>query len=498
MTDLNALHPLVREYREISLISSIGATLGWDYQVNLPVKAASFRGEQLAYLAGLEHDRLVSDKFRALLEEAEANPSKISPCNLKHIRKAYDRATKLPASLVHEISIAESAGYSAWAQAKSKSDYSIFKPHLKKIIELSREEAKCLADDSGHLYNALLDKYEPNATVAMIDPLFTDLQVRLQDMVSRVVSVPAKKWEFDGLHFSLDKQKEMLGFVLSRIGFDSERGRPADVAPHPFCTRLGSDDIRMTTRYMESNFTDSFYSSLHEMGHGLYEQGLPAGAFGTPEGESVSLGVHESQSRLWENFVGRGEAFWKWLLPIFHGYFPAASSIELSSILAGINEVKPSLIRTESDEVTYNLHVILRYKLEQGLIGGGLSVDDLPEAWNSGMKEMLGVVPDSDATGCLQDVHWSGAGFGYFPTYTLGNLMAAQLFQKANGLFPQLNSEIETGDFSTLLGWLRSEIHVQGKTYGTGELMCRVTGEELSSRYLLEHLEGKVARYYGV
>lgn len=495
MTDFSCLHPLLREYREISLISSIGAALNWDYQVNLPARAASFRGEQLAYLSKLAHERLVSDSFHDLLVAAEDNSADISHTNLKYIRRAYDQATKIPTQLVTEMAKAESDGYAAWTEARSRSDFSLFKPALSRMIELTREEAQCLKKGEQPLYDVLLDKYEQGMTSGQLEVIFGKLEIELRDLIASLPKRNSELGERSQVRFPEEAQKQFLLKVLKRIGFNTERGRPADIAPHPFCTRLGPDDVRMTTRYDEADFMGSFYSSLHEMGHGLYEQGLPADKYGLPEGEYVSLGVHESQSRLWENLVGRSREFWTWLLPDFHRTFPGTERWTLDDILKFVNDVRPSLIRTESDEVTYNLHVILRYNLEKGLVDGSLAVDDLPGEWNKGMEKYLGITPPNDALGCLQDVHWSGGAFGYFPTYTLGNIMASQLYDKACETMPSLGQEIAEGKFDSLIGWLRSEIHCHGKTYDTNELVRRVCGEDLDSRYLLKHLRTKVEAY---
>ncbi len=391
-----------------------------------------------------------------------------------------------------------SLAHGEWVEARKKSDFARFRPWLEKVVALKVREADCYGH-SGNRYDALLEDYEPGATAAWIagvlGPLRDEL-VRLLDAVRGAsrrpdVAILARSYPLP--------QQELFGRVAAAaIGFDFEAGR-LDTVAHPFCSGLGPGDTRLTTRYNEHDFGDAFFSILHEAGHGLYDQGLPPEHWGTPRGECVSLGIHESQSRLWENLVARSQAFWRYFFPIARQFFPAAlGDVSLDAFHFAINDVRPSFIRVDADEVTYNLHIVLRFELEQALLSGDLPVADLPAAWNERFTRLFGLTPPDDAQGCLQDTHWSGGGIGYFPTYTLGNLNAAQLFEAAKRAIPDLEEQFARGHFADLLGWLRTNIHQQGMRHRAPKLIEQVTGRPLSHQPLVAHLWSKFGALYGL
>jgi carboxypeptidase Taq len=400
---------------------------------------------------------------------------------------------------VEELSRTAVLAQAAWVDSKRKSHYPSFCPWLEKIVHLKRQEAECIGYSSNP-YDALLDAFEPGETAAGVQKVFDALRPRLVELIGRIVdsgkSAPVHLLE---RHYPVAQQEAISRQAAAAVGFDFAAGR-LDVTVHPFCTGLGPGDTRITTRFDEHYFGDAFFSVLHEAGHALYEQGLPKRVhFGEPLAESVSLAIHESQSRLWENLVGRGEAFWKHFFPILRKTFGATvADIEPGAWLFAINDVRPSLIRTEADETTYNLHVMLRFELEQAMLAGQVGPADVPAAWNERMKQYLGLTPPDDARGCLQDVHWSHGALGYFPTYALGNLYAAQFFEKARADLPDLESGFARGEFQPLLAWLREKIHRHGKRYTAGELVQRVTGKSLSAEPLVRHLLHKAQRFYGI
>jgi carboxypeptidase Taq len=437
-----------------------------------------------------------------LLSAAEAVPGQHDDgarANLRETRRAFDRATKLPSRLVEEIARTTVLAQNAWVEARKKSSYPEFQPWLEKVLVLKREEAACVAVTGQPHYDALLDEFEPDETSANLRVVFEKLRVELVELVGKIADSPRKApVHLLHRHYPIAAQERLSRFAAERIGFDFNSGR-LDRSVHPFCSDIGPGDTRMTTRYDENYFGDALFSVLHESGHGLYDQGLPAEHFGTPLGEAVSLGIHESQSRMWENLVGRSRSFWKFMMPQTRETFPdALAGVSEDNWMFAINHVSPSFIRTESDETTYNLHILLRFELEQAMLSGDLNLGDLPAAWNEKMRTYLGITPSNDAEGCLQDIHWSGGAIGYFPTYTLGNLIAAQLFEAANREIPDLQQQFASGQFGALLTWLRERIHRHGKRFTAAELVLRATGSPLSAEPLTRHLRSKAVEYYGV
>ena len=469
----------------------------------MPQRGAELRSGQSALLARTTHERFTSPRIGEMLAAVEgsnlmADPLGEAAVNVHETRRSYDRASKLPASLVEEMARTAVLSQQAWVDARKKSEYGTFAPWLGKTLDLKRQEAACVGY-SGHIYNALLDVFEPHETAENLRPAFEALRKSLVELVGRIAGSSHKApIEILHRHYSAVAQEKLARAAAVLIGFDFTSGR-LDSTVHPFCSGIGPGDCRLTTRYDEKFFGDAFFSVLHEAGHGLYEQGRPAEQWGTPLGDAISLGIHESQSRLWENLVGRGRPFWRFFMPQARAAFPEAlRDVDEEQFLFAINDVRPSLIRTEADEVTYNLHVMLRFELEQVLLTGELAPADLPAVWNAKMKEYLGLTPPNDAQGCLQDVHWSHGAIGYFPTYTLGNLYAAQFFEQAGKDLGDLDERFALGQFGALLEWLREKIHRHGKRYTARQLVKKVTGADLSAEPLMRHLGRKAAQWYGV
>jgi carboxypeptidase Taq len=495
-----AYQGLLTELREVSLLSSVSDVLGWDERTQLPPKAAENRANQLSLLARLTHQRFTSPKLGDLLKTLESSPAsgEEMAANIRETRRAYDRAKKLPDSLVEELTKIGVLAQHAWVTARKNADFPAFAPWLEKTLALKRQEAECIGYKA-HPYDALLDEFEPGDTTADLTAVFSALRGPLVELIHRISQSP-RKTPAEILERTYPKaaQELLAREAAAAVGFDFQAGR-LDISVHPFCTSLGPGDTRMTTRYDENYFGDAFFGVLHETGHGLYNQGLPIEHFGTPCGQYVSLGIHESQSRMWENLVGRSRSFWKFFLPKAQAAFPEAlAGVSEEEWYRAINDVRPSFIRTESDEATYNLHILLRFELEQALMTDELAVKDLPGAWNEKMKSYLGLIPPDAAKGVLQDIHWSGGAIGYFPTYTLGNMYAAQFFEQANKDLGDLNPMFARGEFAPLLGWLRKNIHIHGRRYTARQLVKKVTGKDLSAEPLLRHLNRKAAEVYGV
>ena len=501
MADTEKLYDEFIEYlRTTALLGSCASVLGWDEQTYLPPGGAEHRANQLSLLAGLVHERATAPRLGKLLEALEAEPGDAdSPqsVNVRETRRSYDRATKLPRRLVEELSRVATLSQQAWVEARRKSDFNLFLPWLEQVVALKREEAEAIGYGDGIPYDALLDDYEPGMTAREVEALFTPLREELVPLVAAIrdsgrqpdVSILTRCYPVDVQRsFSIDAAKQ--------IGFNFHDGR-LDVAAHPFCSGFGPGDCRLTTRYDEHHFPGAFFGTLHEAGHGIYEQGLDRSAWGTPMGDSTSLGIHESQSRMWENFVGRSRAFWtRFFGPAQQAFPEALSDVGREDFFAAVNDVRPSFIRVESDEVTYNLHIMLRFEMEQPLISGDLAPADVPGVWNETFTRYFGITPTDDAQGCLQDIHWSGGGIGYFPTYALGNMYAAQFFVAAGEKLGDLEEQFARGEFEPLKNWLNENIHCHGKQYRANRLVEVVTGRSLSHQPLTDHLHRKFGELY--
>jgi carboxypeptidase Taq len=498
------LSRLIELDREIVLLAHIQALLSWDQETYMPPKAVDERSEQIAFVEGLAHERLVSKEIGELLGAlgstggADLAPSEAA--FLRVLRRAHDRAVKLPAELVADLARATTLGQAAWVEARSRSDFAAFAPYLERIVELERRQAACLsgaASDSA--YDALLDLFEPGSTEASIRAVFGDLRRELVALLGKIQSRPQVEDSFLRRPCAAERQATISSWLMGLLAYDTSRGR-LDTVAHPFTTTLGVDDVRITTRYLEDCFGSSVFSTIHETGHALYELGIAPGAefVRTHLHDAASMAVHESQSRMWENMVGRSAAFWRPnYAKLSELAADALAGVGLEAFVRAINKVEPSLIRTEADEVTYGLHIILRFELESELISGRLAVRDLPSAWKAKTGELLGLVPPDDARGCLQDVHWSAGLFGYFPSYALGNLYAAQFWAAMEKETPDLEERIESGDLASLLAWLRRGIHQPGAACLPGELVRRVTGSALDPRHFVRYLNEKYSRVYG-
>jgi len=489
--------------RQTALLRGVDALLGWDERCMLPPAAGPYRAEQMTLLSGLLHRRMTdADYGRRLADlatsELAADPHSDTGANIRRLQRIYDKKVRLPQSLVEELTRATVLGQQAWVEARQKNDFPAFRPFLEKIFQLKRDEAAALGY-TGSPYDPLLDDYEPEATAAAVQPILAGLRDALVPLVGAIAQSGRRpKIEILSRRFPVDAQESFGREAAARIGFDFQRGR-LDVTAHPFCTTLGPHDCRITTRYNANHFNGAFFGILHEAGHGLYEQGLVSQHYGLPLGEAVSLGIHESQSRLWENFVGRSRLFWTHLFPEAQRRFPEAlGDVTLDEFYFAINSVQPSLIRVEADEATYNLHILIRFELELAVLRGDLAVGDLPGAWNAAYRKYLGLEPPTAADGVLQDVHWSAGLIGYFPTYSLGNLCAAQFFAQAQRETSELLGGFAQGEFGPLLNWLREKIHRQGQRYSAAELIQRVTGQPLSHEPLIHYLKAKLEPLYGL
>lgn len=504
MPDLQATYDQLCSYaRQTALLASVADVLEWDEQTYMPSAAGEHRAEQLSLLATMVHDRATAPQVGEWLDDLSASPLAAQPHSdsgavIREMRRVYDRKTKLPRELVAALTRASSLGQQAWVEARKANNFAKFAPHLDKIMRLKREEADAVGYQTCR-YDALLDEYEPHATSAEVGPVLEALANRLVPLIERIgASSHRPNAAILGGPFPIATQVAYGETMAAAIGFDFKQGR-IDATAHPFCATLGPRDVRLTTRYRPDEFGGWLFSVLHEAGHGLYEQGLPAEDFGLPTGEAVSLGIHESQSRMWENQVARHHAFWEHFYPSLQQVFPdVLGAVQLDDFHFAINEVKPSLIRVEADEATYNLHILIRFELERQLIDAELAIADLPDAWNAKYQQYLGITPPDDATGVMQDVHWSAGLVGYFPTYALGNLYAAQFFEQAQQDLGDLFAQFSRGEFAPLLEWLRTNIHQHGQRYSAAELVKKVTGKPLSADALMRHLEGKFGELYGL
>ena len=484
-------------YRELGDLQGAIETLTWDQETMMPTKAAPLRARQLSTLAALYHERLTAPEYGALLDKLGAKPRDAwERANLREARCQYDKAIRLPRSLVRELAQTASLSYQAWIEARRRSDFGTFVPWLERMFQLKRQQAACLSR-GGSLYDALLDEYEPGARSAVLDPLFSQLRPRLTDLTGRITNSSHRPTRalLEG-HFDPVVQERFGRRVITAMGFDFDAGRLDDSA-HPFCSGLTPCDVRITTRYSTGNLLPSLFGMIHEAGHALYEQGLDANHFGAPANQAISLGIHESQSRLWEIYLAHGRPFWEYWYPLLKETFVEQfAPVKLESFLHALNEVRPSLIRVDADEVTYGLHVILRYELEKELLDGDLAPADLEQAWNRKMLDYLGIEPREASQGVLQDVHWSHGLVGYFPTYLLGTLYAAQFYHQAYRDLPDLSDQIRQGQLLELRQWLGRKIHQVGRKRTADQLIIDVTGIPLEANFFLNHLETKYRELY--
>ncbi len=472
----DAYESLLRCTREIALLDSTNSLLQWDQETGLPKKGVPWRAEELSYLSGLTHRLFTAPEVGGWISDCEAKglaAESTEAANVRGWRRDYDRATKIPVDLVEEHARTKALANGIWIEARQRSDFGHFAPILAIIFEQVRQMADHWGYE-GSRYNALLEGFEPGARVDDLKKLFDAFRPRLIEVLKSALEKSKSAPMLEG-DFPIAAQMAFNEEVARAIGFDFEAGR-VDATTHPFCTRPGPGDTRLTTRYDTGNFLSSFFSVLHEAGHGMYEQGLDQDAYGTPMGSAISLGLHESQSRLWENLVGRTPDFWAHWYPRAAEHFPALRRYTPEQVCAAVNRVSPSFIRVEADQVTYDLHIMLRFELERRMLEGELPLKDVPATWNEEFEKSFGLKVPDDAHGCLQDIHWSAGLIGYFPTYSLGNLNGAQLYATALREKPEIESELKAGTYSTLLGWMRDKVHRKGSALLPQELMKSATG----------------------
>ena len=477
------------------------ALLDWDQQTFMPVNAEPDRVAQLTTLAGVIHEKKTSPEFAALLERAEKEcagfpADSLESCLIRRLRRDFEKQTRVPSELVKQLAETSGRAHGAWVRSRERSRFDLFAPHLERLLDLRRQYAECFAPYD-HIYDPLLDDFEEGFTASQLDGLFISLRRKLVPLFRKIIASQPDAECPKGLY----GERAQLAFtdeVLHAIGYDFTRGRQ-DQSAHPFTTGFGLNDVRITTRIFPENPLSALLSSIHECGHALYEQGIDPGLDRTPLADGASFGFHESQSRLWENLVGRSRAFWEYCFPVFRKYFPEQlRNADAEQIWRAVNHVEGTLIRTESDEVTYNLHIMLRYEMEKELLSGKLPVKDAPDAWNAKSLELLGVEPSTDAEGILQDIHWSMGEFGYFPTYALGNLLSAQTWCAARAEIPDLDGEIAKGNFRPLLTFLRERIHGFGARFSPAQTLEKAFGSrQIDPECFLALLERKYAQLCG-
>lgn len=487
---------------QIADLTHAGAVLEWDQQCYMPPGGAEERSEIMATLALIGHTKLTAPEMGKMLEEVAPYIATLDPDSdearlVKVTRRAYEKAAKLPPEYVTEWSKTTSEAFNVWVKARQKNDFASFAPHLKHIIELRRQYADFFAPYD-HIYDPLLDDFEPGLKTADVQAIFNGLRPQQVELIHAIAGKPQVRADFLHLTYPEQDQWDFGVEVITRFGYDWQRGRQ-DKAPHPFTTSFGQGDVRITTRVYPDQIASALFGTMHECGHALYDMGVdPAYRRSFLDG-GTSLAIHESQSRMWENLVGRSLPFWKFFYPKLQQRFPTQlGNVDLLTFYKGINKVAPSFIRVEADEATYNLHIMLRLELEIAMLEGSLDVNDLPAAWNQKMKDYLGVIPPNDAQGCLQDIHWANGYIGYFTTYALGNLVSAQLWERINQDIPNLERQIESGEFKELLSWLREHVHRFGSKFEPQELVQRITGTKIDPAPYIRYLTNKYSQIYAL
>jgi carboxypeptidase Taq len=482
----------------IADLASAASVLAWDQETYMPEGSVGARAEQLSTLSSLLHRYSTDASARALASDVASYQGDL-PAEQQAIARTFardvEKATMLPERLVREQARVASLAQDAWKKARSASDFSLFSPLLSTIVELKREEASLLGPTS-HPYNNLLDAFEPGATVEMLDPVFDELQVGTQNVMKRVAAAKDVDNSIVFQHYPSQEQQTFATDVIQQLGFSLHTGR-VDLSAHPFCTSFTSHDVRLTTRVRTNDIRSCLFGLIHEAGHGMYEQGIAAEFQRTPCGGGASMGIHESQSLFWENIIARSPEFWQWAYPKLQHVFPdVLRGVHQSAFVQAINKVEPSLNRVESDEVSYNLHIIVRYHIERDLIAGTLDVNDIPSRWNTEMEQLLGVVPANDAEGCLQDVHWSFGGIGYFPSYTLGKLYASMMYTAMQTDIPNVQELVSAGSFLPIKSWLQERVHRHGRSVTPHELITTIAGRGLTATDFMQHVTNKVNRVY--
>jgi carboxypeptidase Taq len=494
---LNQLKEILGEVSDLNHAASV---LDWDQQVNMPPGGGEARGQHLATLGKISHQKATSDEVGKLLEDLKQEFSDSDSDDGALVRVAarnFDKAMRVPAEFVAEQAVVTTASFEAWVKAKKKSDFSIFLPHLEKVMELMRKYVSYFPP-ADHPYDVLLDDYEPGMKTVEVKDIFDEVRTQQVKLIKAIRSTKQVKADFLHKKYNEKKVWDFSETIISRFGYDFSRGRQ-DKAAHPFETSFSVNDVRITNRYESENPLATLFSGMHESGHAMYEQGINPAYERTPLANGVSSAVHESQSRMWENLVGRSLPFWEHFFPELKKVFPSQlDGVSAKSFYKAVNKVEPSLIRVNADEATYNLHIMLRLELEIGMIEGNIDLKNLPEIWNTKMQEYVGITPPDDAHGVLQDIHWSAGLFGYFPTYALGNLVSAQLWEKINKDIRGLDDQIRSGKFDSLLNWLREKIHIHGHKYDPQDLIQKVTGSKINSAAYVRYLTKKYSDIYGL
>ncbi|MBN2803167.1 MAG: carboxypeptidase M32 [Deltaproteobacteria bacterium] len=485
--------------KEIARLGAIIELAAWDQRTCAPEKSHGNRANQIALLSKIAHSKGVDKKTKDALDVLKNNDfsgldDSLAGANVKVWLREYERSSKISADLNEKLALTSANGEAAWESGMKNGDFSGFYPVLKELIDLTREKAESIGYKN-EPYDALVDEYEPGITTSDLDTLFCGIADPIKDLVLKISDKSSDLLNYNhDCSFDIEAQKSFSRQIVDAIGYDLAAGR-IDEAVHPFTVGIGPGDVRITTRYNPDNLSTGIFGSIHEAGHAMYEQGLHEKAYGTPAGSYASLGVHESQSRLWENMVGRSEGFWQWAFPIARGYFDCLQKVSSEEFLSTINRVSPGLIRVEADEVTYNLHVLIRFEIERELFRNNINVEDIEALWNEKMQKYLGVKPANLKEGAMQDVHWSAGMFGYFPTYTLGNIYSAQLFKAAESELGSLDKMFSEGIFKPLLGWLNKNIHTHGAIYGSSGLIEKATSNPVSSKYFIDYLKSKYSNF---
>lgn len=493
---------LLRQLKEIHNINMAMNLMGWDRQVNMPRGGAEARAAQIGTLAKIAHERFTSDEMGKLLDDAATEVAGMpydsdEASMVRVVKEDYAEQTRLPTEFVEETARVVGVAHEYWADARQNNDFQHFLPILRQIIDLKRRECE-LIGYQGHPYDALLGQYERGITSAQVKAIFDDHKPHLVRLISDIQQVSDRVSDapVHG-HFPIDQQREFAVWAVKAYGYDLNRGR-YDIAVHPFCNHNSKNDVRVTTRYYEDFLNPALFGMMHEAGHAMYEQGIGDNLEGTPLGGGTSLGVHESQSRMWENIVGRSKGFWSWAYPKLQETFPQLNNVSLDAFYRAVNKVHPSFIRVEADEATYNLHIMLRFELEMAMIEGSVDLEKLPQEWNQRFESYLGIVPPTDTLGVLQDVHWSMGLVGYFATYALGTMLSAQYYRKAVEARPSIPDDIASGRFDTLLTWMNENVHVHGRKFTSDEITRRLTGEGIQSKYYTDYLQKKYGEIYGL
>lgn len=496
----NKINELKEYLKNLEYLNSSIALIQWDSLVNMPSKAVQYRSEMLGYLSGESYKLSTSNKIKEFAEYFKKfkDIDEVTKATIENIEREYNKTKKIPEEEYKAYVMAASQSGAAWEEAKSKGDFNIFKPHLKKMVEFNKKFAEYWGYGENR-YNALLDIYEPGITTEKLDIVFGELRDALVDLLGKIESSDVKPdTAFFKKKFTKEQQEAFSKLVLKNMGYDYEQTGRIDESTHPFTTNFGNKDVRITTHYYENDFRSALFSCIHEGGHGIYEQDIPDGLQGTLLATGASMGVHESQSRFYENIIAKSKEFWKYYYPIAENKFPQFKGVSFEEFYKSINFVEPSLIRTEADELTYSIHIIIRYEIEKMLINNDLDVEDVPKVWNEKYSEYLGVEPKNNAEGVLQDMHWSDGSFGYFPSYALGNLYGAQFLNKMKKDIPNLYEEIFKGNLSIIHDWLKNNIHKYGAVYKPNELIKKVTGQELSAKYFIDYLNKKFKDIYNL